>query len=79
MKNKEETPIKNINQNRKAFFNYHILDTYESGICLKGTEIKSRRANGCYLNEAFVQIENGRGISASDGDPGLFVWKHPEP
>lgn len=43
-----------IAANRKARFNYQILDTYETGIVLKGTEIKSIKANRISLNEAYV-------------------------
>jgi len=47
-----------IATNRKAFFNYEILDTYEAGIQLTGTEIKSLRANGASLQEAFIKVLN---------------------
>ncbi len=40
-------------KNRKAGFEYHLLDTFECGIVLMGSEIKSIRANGASLNEAF--------------------------
>lgn len=46
-------------QNRKAYHEYSILDTYECGIVLKGTEIKSLRHNSCDLRDSFVQIKNG--------------------
>lgn len=42
--------------NRKATYNYEILETFEAGIVLKGTEIKSLRDNGGNLQESFVQI-----------------------
>jgi SsrA-binding protein len=40
-------------KNRRAGFEYHLLDTYECGIILMGSEIKSIRANGASINEAF--------------------------
>ncbi len=43
--------------NRKAKRDYHILETLEAGIALKGTEIKSVRAGQVSLNEAFVLID----------------------
>ena len=46
--------------NRKAKHEYFILDTYEAGIVLKGTEIKSIRSGSISLSEAYVTIENGR-------------------
>ena len=50
---------KEIISNRKAFFNYEIIEKFEVGIVLKGTEIKSLRANGGSLQEAFVSVEKG--------------------
>ncbi|PJD98349.1 MAG: SsrA-binding protein [Parachlamydia sp.] len=42
--------------NRRATFNYEILDTFEAGIVLMGTEIKSLRDHGGSLQEAYVRI-----------------------
>lgn len=42
--------------NRKATFNYQILETLEAGIALQGTEIKSLRHNGGTLQDAYVKI-----------------------
>lgn len=47
---------KDIAQNKKAFFDYEITETFEAGIVLKGTEIKSIRDNGASLNEAYVKV-----------------------
>ena len=49
---------KTVARNRKANFNYAIEDTYEAGIVLKGTEIKSIRAGKVQINDAFVLIRN---------------------
>ncbi len=46
-----------IAQNKKAYFQYEILETFETGIALKGTEIKSLRENGASLQEAFVTVQ----------------------
>jgi SsrA-binding protein len=46
-------------QNRSARHHFHVLDTYEVGIALKGTEVKSVRAGKLVLSEAFVQIRKG--------------------
>lgn len=40
-------------KNRKASFEYHLLDSYECGMVLQGSEIKSIRAGGASINEAF--------------------------
>ncbi len=50
--------IKIIAKNRKANFEYFLLDKYEVGIELQGSEIKSIRAGQVSIGEAFVQIEN---------------------
>lgn len=42
--------------NRKATYNYQILETFEAGVALQGTEIKSLRDNGGSLQEAYVKI-----------------------
>ena len=42
--------------NRKATYNYEILETFEAGIALQGTEIKSLRDNGGSLQESYVKI-----------------------
>lgn len=46
-------------ENRKARHDFHIDDTYEAGIVLKGTEVKSIRAGKASLNEAFAYLQNG--------------------
>jgi len=44
--------------NRKANFNYYIKDTYEAGIELKGTEIKSIRKGNANINDSYGRIKN---------------------
>ena len=48
-----------IANNKKAYHDYFILDTYETGISLAGTEVKSLRMGKCSIKESFVRIENG--------------------
>ncbi len=45
-------------KNKKAFFDYEILEKYEAGIELKGTEVKSLRDGKANLRDSFVRIEN---------------------
>ena len=52
--------MKIICTNKKASFEYFILDKFEAGIKLKGTEIKSIRAGKCNINDAYVIIKNGK-------------------
>ncbi len=51
-----------IAENRKARHEYFILDTYEAGIKLKGTEIKSVRLHKCNINDSYVQIKDYKPI-----------------
>lgn len=51
---------KTVATNRKARFEYFILETYEAGLALQGTEIKSIRAGQVSIGEAYVQIKQGR-------------------
>lgn len=46
-----------IANNKKAYHDYFIEDTYETGICLHGTEVKSLRMGKCSINESFVRVE----------------------
>ncbi len=46
--------------NRKARFEYFILESFEAGISLQGSEIKSIRAGQMSLSEAYVKIEDGK-------------------
>lgn len=46
-------------KNRKAHFNYYIEKTFEAGIALTGTEIKSIRKGSANFNDAYVSISNG--------------------
>jgi SsrA-binding protein len=51
--------IKVVATNRKARHEYHFIDTYEAGLVLLGSEIKSIRAGQVSLQEGFVQFERG--------------------
>lgn len=48
-----------IANNKKARFDYFIEDTYEAGISLHGTEVKSLRMGKCSIKESFIRIEKG--------------------
>ena len=45
--------------NRKAFFNYELLERLEAGISLRGTEVKSVREGGLNFRDAYVDFRNG--------------------
>ena len=48
-----------IANNKKAYHDYFILEKYEAGIVLHGTEVKSLRMGKCSIKEAFIRIEDG--------------------
>ncbi|MBV9023310.1 MAG: SsrA-binding protein SmpB [Streptomycetaceae bacterium] len=55
----KETGRKLIAQNKKARHDYHILDTYEAGLVLTGTEVKSLRIGRASLVDGFAQLDGG--------------------
>jgi SsrA-binding protein len=50
---------KTITLNKKAYHDYSILETFEAGIALKGTEIKSLRDGNLNIRDAYAKVENG--------------------
>ena len=54
-----KTNGKMIANNKKAYHDYFILDTYEAGIVLHGTEVKSLRMGKCSIKASFIRIANG--------------------
>lgn len=61
-KTKQQEGQKLIANNKKAYHDYFIEETYEAGISLAGTEVKSLRAGKCSIKESFVRIEHGEAI-----------------
>lgn len=70
-----------IANNKKAFHDYFIDETYEAGIALHGTEVKSLRMGKCSIKEAFVRIEDGEvyiyGMHVSPYEKGNIFNKDP--
>lgn len=67
--------------NRRAFHDYEVLETFEAGIVLLGTEIKSLRNHGGSLQDAYVDIRNGElWLINSNITPYSFgsIHNHPE-
>ncbi len=58
-KTAREEAQKNIAENRKAFHDYHILETFEAGIVLVGTEVKAIREGSANLRDSFARVEDG--------------------
>ena len=73
--------IKLISNNKKAYHDYFILEKYEAGIVLHGTEVKSLRMGKCSIKEAFVRIEGGEvfvyGMHISPYEKGNIFNKDP--
>lgn len=70
-----------IANNKKAYHDYFILDTYEAGIALHGTEVKSLRMGKCSIKESFIRIENNEvyiyGMHVSPYEKGNIFNKDP--
>jgi SsrA-binding protein len=49
-----------ITTNRRARHEYHVIDTFEAGIELRGTEVKSLRAGGITLKDSYADVEGGQ-------------------
>ena len=47
-----------IIKNKKAYYNYHILKTFQAGICLEGQEVKSIKNQRINLDGSFIKIKN---------------------
>lgn len=73
--------IRLIANNKKAYHDYFIEDTYEAGIELAGTEVKSLRMGRCSIKESYIQIEKGEvfvyGMHISPYEKGNIFNKDP--
>ena len=58
-KTEREKAQRTIAENRKARHDYHILDTWEAGVALLGTEVKSIREGRVNLRDSYARIDNG--------------------
>lgn len=54
--------VRNVAENRKARHDYSIEETYEAGLALVGTEVKSIRAGKVNIKDSYVKIKNGEAI-----------------
>ena len=77
----KETGIKLIANNKKAFHDYFIEETFEAGIVLAGTEVKSLRLGKCSVKEAYIMIEGHEmfvyGMNISPYEKGNIFNKDP--
>ncbi len=72
---------KMIANNKKAYHDYFILENYEAGIALHGTEVKSLRMGKCSIKESFIRVEDGEmyiyGMHISPYEKGNIFNKDP--
>ncbi len=70
-----------VANNKKAYHDYFIDDTYEAGISLSGTEVKSIRMGKCSIKESFIKIDRGEvfvyGMHISPYEKGNIFNKDP--
>ena len=77
----ERETKKLIANNKRAYHDYFIDETYEAGVALHGTEVKSLRMGKCNIRESFIRIENGEafvyGMHISPYEKGNIFNKDP--
>ena len=77
----KKEPQKLVANNKKAYHDYFIDETYEAGIVLHGTEVKSMRLGKCSVKESFIRIEYGEvfvyGMHVSPYEKGNIFNKDP--
>ena len=82
MSENKNSKNKTVAQNRKARHDYFILDAFECGIVLTGTEIKSVRAGNLNLKDSYASIENRElwlfGVHISPYEKGTYYNHEPE-
>ena len=70
----KQSAVKTIAKNKKAYFDYFVLETYEAGIALFGTEIKSIRRGNVNLKDSYCEFDRGelfvRGMHISPYEQG---------
>ncbi|MDE7253356.1 MAG: SsrA-binding protein SmpB [Acetatifactor sp.] len=77
----KKEPQKLVANNKKAYHDYFIDETYEAGVALHGTEVKSMRMGKCSIKESFIRIEQGEvfvyGMHVSPYEKGNIFNKDP--
>ena len=77
----KKTDARIIAENRKARHDYFVIETYEAGIELFGTEVKSLRAGGCNLKDSYCEIDKGEmfalGVHISPYEQGNIFNRDP--
>jgi SsrA-binding protein len=72
----EEEKVKFVATNKKAFFNYEIIEKFEAGLVLVGSEVKSIRDGKVTIHEAYARVKNGE-VFLIGMDIGLYPQAGP--
>ena len=59
---RDESGVKIVAKNRRARHEYHILETWEAGLVLLGTEVKALRAGRVNIGDAYAEIRDGEAV-----------------
>lgn len=82
MEKKEQSGVKVLQTNKKAYFNYEIIDDLEAGLSLAGTEVKSLRQGRFSFTDSYVKIDNGEmwlvGFTIQPYDKGSIFNHQPD-
>ncbi len=73
---KNSSGTKLIANNKKAYFDYFIEDTYEAGIVLHGTEVKSLRMGHCSIKRSFYTLGQWGDVYLSDAHQSIRKGKY---
>ena len=66
-------PKKMVANNKKVYHDYFLIEKYEAGISLAGTEVKSLRMGKGSIKESFIRIENGEMIEDKEAGEGIYL------
>jgi len=77
----ERIKVNIVARNRRARYDYHVIDTWEAGIKLRGIEVKAIRAGNISLGESWIRISGNKVIlvGCSITPPRVQVWDKYEP
>ncbi len=78
----DKEAIKTVAKNKKAYHEFHILETMEAGLVLQGTEVKSIRAGLANLSDAYARVDDGKlvlhGMEISPYSHGNYMNHEPK-
>ncbi len=75
MAGKRKTHPDDVATNRQASYRYHLLDKWEAGIQLQGSEVKSLREGGVQLKDSYAELRDGEGRVLTRGSRNVLECK----